>query len=331
MPEPAPDNVVAFAPRAQRPHKKPARRPTPDVPPGAELEPLIDSWQLALEAANKSPHTIRTYLRSARALTRWLAEHGSPTDAERVRPEHVRAFLVAERDRASAATAKTHHANLGVFWGWLIAEEERSSASPVLKADKPQVHAKASKYLSDDEIRAMLSGCKGPGFDDRRDTAIVRLFNDTGMRVGGMSGALLAGLDLKGRTLRIRLKGGREHLAPFGSRTAQALDRYLRVRKSHTFADSKWLWVSRRSPHFTEDGIREMVERRGEQAGVADVHPHRFRATFAHEHLKAGGSARGAMEVAGWQSEAMLRHYTEELAGERAREEHARLALGDRI
>ena len=36
--------------------------------------------------------------------------------------------------------------------------------------------------LTDDELRALLDVCKGTGFDQRRDTAIVRLFIDSGIR-----------------------------------------------------------------------------------------------------------------------------------------------------
>ncbi len=104
------DNVIAFTPRPAGRRKKTRRPALDEIPAGAELEPLIDSWHLALESATKSPHTIRTYLRSARYFVAFLTEQGMPTDAERIHAEHVRAFLVAERKRASASTAKSHHA-----------------------------------------------------------------------------------------------------------------------------------------------------------------------------------------------------------------------------
>ncbi|MEU8035671.1 tyrosine-type recombinase/integrase [Streptosporangium sp. NPDC049078] len=326
-------DIIAFTPRPPSGRRK-KKRPTVNTPPGAELDSLIDSWLLNLQAANKADETIRAYLRSARYLIAFLTEQGMPTDAERVEPEHIRAFLVAERERTTASSAACHHANLGVFWQWLVEEEERSTPSPVLAKDKPKKHSKRTKYLTDAQLQAVYDACKGPGFAERRDLALFRLFNDCGVRVSGASGALLADLDLKAKTLLIRLKGGNEHLAPFGDRTAAALDRYLRVRRSHPLADSPWLWLGQRgraSGHLTPEGIRVMMRRRGKQAGVADLRPHRFRARFAHEFLAEGGSARGAMSVAGWRSEAMLHHYSEELAQQRAREEHARLRLGDRF
>ncbi len=37
--------------------------------------------------------------------------------------------------------------------------------------------------VSDADLRALLAACKGTGFSERRDTAIIRLFLDTGTRL----------------------------------------------------------------------------------------------------------------------------------------------------
>src|SRR5438270_9400720 len=69
--------------------------------PGPPLITFVASWQLQLEAANKNPRTIRSYLDSIRALIRFLTDQGMPTDTEGVDASHIRAFLLAEENRAS--------------------------------------------------------------------------------------------------------------------------------------------------------------------------------------------------------------------------------------
>jgi integrase len=77
--------------------------------------------------------------------------------------------------------------------------------------------------------------------------------------------------------------------------------------------------------------VRWRLEQLGEAAGVADVHPHAFRHTFAHRWLAGGGQERDLMMLAGWRSDSMLSVYARSTAGERARSAHRRFGLGDQI
>jgi integrase/recombinase XerD len=54
-----------------------------------------------------------------------------------------------------------------------------------------------------------------------------------------------------------------------------------------------------------------MLSRRGEQAGIQNVHPHRFRRSFADSWLAAGGSTDDLMHITGWKTYDMVREYTE--------------------
>lgn len=323
--------VLEFAPR---PRRTATRRRKPTALAGTPIAALIPSWELALQSANKSKSTIEGYLRLVRRFAAFLeADDGLPKDAETVTADEVRAFIVAQKDSKGLPTAKAAHAYLNVFFNWVIAEGERTTFSPVLRADEPHVPKKARKYLTLDEVAALLDVCKGADFLSRRDAAVIRVFIDCGVRLSGLCGIRLEDVDLKGRRIRITLKGGNEHWVPIGAKTAQAIDRYLRTRARHPAADSPWLWLgtTNHAKGLTNGGVQEMLHRRGEQAGVDNVHPHRFRGSSAHHQLAAGASPDAVRRVLGWKSEVMLRHYTEELADERAREVHARVSPSDRI
>ena len=82
---------------------------------GPALSTFIASWQLALDAAAKSSRTVRSYTDSVRAFCRFLVDQGMPASVEDVDASHVRAFLLAEEQRTSAASAAVHFRNIRVF------------------------------------------------------------------------------------------------------------------------------------------------------------------------------------------------------------------------
>jgi site-specific recombinase XerD len=144
-------------------------------------------------------------------------------------------------------------------------------------------------------------------------------------------GLALADVDLDREMALITGKGGKVRPVYFGSRTARALDRYLRERRRHRWAHLDALFLTQRGPLST-DGARERITVRAGQAGLRGrTFPHRFRHTFAHDFLINGGQERDLKRLAGWTSDVMLERYGASAADVRAKEAAKRLRRGDRI
>jgi site-specific recombinase XerD len=299
---------------------------------GAPLAALLPSWQLSLAERDLSERTLEAYGRTGKQFTSWLAREGLPADTEGIDAPHIRAFLAAETERTSAVSSHQHYRNLRVLFKWLAREGERTAPDPMPRVDPPKVTRKIKPVLLADQLGKLLKMCEGQTFECRRDTAIIRLFIDSGVRVSGVGNIRTEDVDLAHKVIRIVLKGGDEHYAPVGRKAAAALDRYMRIRARHPRAESPWLGMSGKDTgHFGAAGIQDMLERRGIEAGLGKITPHAFRRTFAHDWLAAGGSEMDGMRIAGWKTRAMIEMYAGELAAERARAAHVHLSPGDRI
>jgi site-specific recombinase XerC len=88
-----------------------------------------------------------------------------------------------------------------------------------------------------EDIQGLLETCASRAFDDRRDDAIIRLFADSAIRLSELIRIKTEELDLTGGVVGVTGKGDRYRIAPFGTKTAKALDRYLRVRHGHRDAE----------------------------------------------------------------------------------------------
>lgn len=315
-----------------------------------ELEDHWHDFRRSLTRRGRSDSTVTVYRKSYDNFWRWAIEQGviDPADVDyrlvNAWTDHLLSAPLVRNGRTvmgadpetgelvprtlEASTRRIRYANLRPFFTWFAREFE--TTHPFDRADAPgDDRPSPIPVIELDDVRRILATATGPGFADRRDTAIVRVLFDTGARLGELVNLTVGGWDRRNDFLTLTGKTG-TRIVPASPSTGEALSRYLRVRKDHPQTRAPALWLGAKGA-LGPTGVAQLLRRRCTEAGVDHINPHRFRHTWAHTFRAEGGNEGDLMYLAGWKSTAMAHRYGRSAANERAQESARRLNIGDRL
>jgi site-specific recombinase XerD len=160
-----------------------------------DLADLLPSWERHLRAVNLSPRTVQSYLEAADRLLTFLRAKRRTTNALRITRDDIEAFVADTIERHSPATAGNRYRSLRQLFKWL-AEEDEVDRSPMDGMRGPKVPEQPVPILGTDELLRLLKVCEGRGFDQRRDSALLLCFIDTGARLSEIAYLRVDDVDL---------------------------------------------------------------------------------------------------------------------------------------
>jgi site-specific recombinase XerC len=189
-------------------------------------------------------------------------------------PRAREAYIADQLATRSPATARRRYRGVRQFFKWLL-EEGDITKSPMENHEAAGPAQEAVPVVEVDKLKKLLADCEAT-FEGRRDEAILRVFIDTGARLGEVAGLQIAGedgedVDLDGGVLQWSAKGRRQRLLPIGPRTVKALDRYLRKRTQHDAATTPHLWLGKKQGHLRRQRRLDRALGRDRRNGVRSV------------------------------------------------------------
>ena len=157
----------------------------------------------------------------------------------------------------------------------------------------------------------------------RRDRALLELLYAAGLRVSELTGLNLVDVEQKERMLRVRGKGNKERIVPYGAKAQEALDKYWPLREQLLLQTAGTRSSRRAAPHtdavflnysgrrLTQRSVGRIVKKYVRIANVNwDLHPHSLRHAFATHLLTDGADLRAIQELLGHQSLSTTQKYT---------------------
>lgn len=294
-----------------------------------DIGTLLASFRRDLRARNRSPRTIDIYTEGVTLFAQHLGTEPGDTPLGQFTRGNVKEWVYAASDKWAASTVQTRFSGLSRFGKWLVAEEILAT-NPTDNVSIPTAKTKSPHIISDDQLRELLKACDGRDFMNRRDTAIIRVLLDTGVRAAELTGMRVSTTNLDDQRTTVNGKGSKIRAVYFSPRTVSALDKYIRARMSHRYAKRDELWLTQRGA-MSPDTLRDRVAHLGNQVDIPDLHPHRFRHTWAHDHMLNETSTMDLKQLAGWTSDKMLSRYGASGADVRAAAAARRASRGDRV
>jgi len=251
-----------------------------------------------------SPATARAYTSDLRQLITFL-EDADVEDPESIESSHLREFVYALKNRGQApASIRRKISAVRGYFGFLHAESV-IEADPAELLEGPKAGRKLPLVLTRTEIERLIAAPAGEGPLAMRDRALLELMYATGVRISELVTLRLRDLDVDERLIRVRGKGSKERIVPFGNAALHALTRYLTDARPDlaTVARGRGdgsVFLSRRGRGLSRKGAWEIVRRHVKAAGIQRrVTPHTLRHTFATHLIQGGADIAAVQEMLG--------------------------------
>jgi integrase/recombinase XerC len=300
-----------------------------------EMDSAVKQFLIYLRAVrNASPHTIRNYDSDLGQFLTFLTPPGTvlppPQDVTHLMIRefvaHLHDLKLEKSSIARKLAAIRSFFKFAVREGLVVRNPARMVATPrlpkripaVLSAEdlnafldsvvagRPRASGGSTDTLAKDESRLMI----------RRDRAILELLYASGLRVSELTGLNLGDMDRKELMLRVRGKGNKERIVPYGGKAEQALEAYepLRnetLRMAGGNGDRQAVFLNHQGTRLTQRSVARIVKKYARLANVNwDLHPHSLRHAFATHLLADGADLRAIQELLGHSSLSTTQRYT---------------------
>ena len=283
---------------------------------------------------NSSPHTIRSYENDLAQFLKFLTPPGTALPPlQDVTHLMIREYLAQLHDQQlEKSTIARKLAAIRSFFKYAV-REGLIVRNPARMVATPKLPKRIPAVLSAEDLNAFLDSVateppaagarrKRNSAKDasrlmvRRDRAILELLYASGLRVSELTGLNLGDMDRRELMLRVRGKGRKERIVPYGGKAQQALEAYEPLRdkllqKSGARGDREAVFLNHFGTRLTPRSVARIVKKYARLANVNwDLHPHSLRHAFATHLLADGADLRAIQELLGHSSLSTTQRYT---------------------
>lgn len=252
-----------------------------------------------------SPRTVRCYAEDINHFLSFLEQEevAFPGQLDYLVLRHYLSKLHAKQYQRRTVARKL--SAIRTFLRFLYREGELTDTSFGIVAT-PKLGKKLPRFLYLEEMLRLLSAPAQDTPASLRDTALLEMLYASGIRVSELVGLNLSDLDLHQGQVIVMGKGSKERILPLGRFARRSVLSYLEqgrpqlLLKNAAGPEEKSLWLNKYGKRLTDRGVRRIVDKYINQAGLTGkASPHCIRHSFATHLLNAGADLRTVQELLG--------------------------------
>lgn len=299
---------------------------TPAFFVASDLRRWTGAFLTAKRAEAVSPNTLQAYRKALDGFLTW-ADARNLADPAAVTADDLRQFFLVLADRGhNPGGVHIYFRVLRTFFFWWAAEDGPAGwRNPFDRLKPPKLPEEPLDAATLDDITRLLKAAPG-GRQGERDRAAVLTLLDTGLRASEFCALNLDDLDPMTGAVTVRHgKGGKSRAVFLGASARRAVRAWLKVRQG----DGPALFTTEQAGRLTYSGLRQIVRRLAQRAGVPEPPLHSFRRAFAINALRNGADLLTLQRLLGHSDLSLLRKYAKQSVDD-LRAVHAAVSPADR-
>lgn len=292
------------------------------------LSDLLDEFELAARAANRSPNTITSYQWHVKRFTRFLEERGLSTGCSEISTRVIREYVTHLQPTYAPQSITNNIKALKALFAFGV-RDELVDSDPTQRVVVPKVPRTDYIVLDSAEIDTLLRACNTNTLTGLRDFAIVIFLFDSGVRASELINLKDENVNWDRGLVLVYGKGAKERQVPVSARTLRAIRRYVNRRNAAGFETAQSLFLNQKGDPLSRFGLVQLLERLGDRTGH-HLHPHKFRHSFAVNALRNDAREFDVQDCLGHTTLTMTKRYARQTVDDLARR-HKRFSPADRL